>query len=257
MKQIVTDRVNSFENWRNSYKNLYDDYIWIQLNYDPKNANIISLVFEQKTNQTNLKIPSKLLSKNSVIINLTDPNSEFYIHNIETLKSILNLKLMNEITNNHYPTSYWDYRLKTRPQNCLTADIDALEITNNGFTAIEAAQLFDTSSINNAIPHIFRTFNFRKNKVNPNQYYAQFRYAGTINAEAFILFHKINGTVLDEKSPVFLLKNDEMFYKLLNFILKLDRSQENIFIERCSPFLHNSLIQFKNIHEAYRYIKSI
>lgn len=257
MKQIVTDRVNSFENWRDFYRNLYGDYIWVQLNYNPENADIISLVFEEKANKINTNIPSTLFSKNSIIINLFNPKSDFYVHDIEMLKNVLNLKLLNEITNSNYPSSYWDYRLKTRPQNCLTADVDALEITNNGFVAVEAAQLFDTSNSDKAIPHIFRTFNFRKNKVNPNQYYAQFKYAKTINSEAFILFHKINGTVLDEKSPVFLMKNNEIFYRLLNFILTLDRTDESDFIRRCSPLLKKSLVQFNNIHEAYRYIKSL
>lgn len=257
MKQIATDRVDSFESWRNFHRASYGDYVWIQLNYNPENADIISLVFEEKANKINSNIPSELLSKNAKIINFFDPKSKFYIHNIESLKNVLNLSLLNEITNLNYPSSYWDYRLKTRPQNCLTADIDALEITHSGFVAIEAAQLFDTSNIDNAIPHIFRTFNFRKNKVNPNQYYAQFKYAKTINSEAFILFHKINGTILDEKSPVFLLKNDEMFYRLLNFILRLGRTDESEVIKKCSPFLKNSLVQFQNIHEAYRYIKSI
>ena len=48
--------------------------------------------------------------------------------------------------------SYWDFRLATIPKNCLSADIDSLEISKNlKLIAIEAAQLFDTSSKKEAI----------------------------------------------------------------------------------------------------------
>ena len=185
MKKIHTNRVDSFENWRVSKISKYGLFNWVQLNYDPETSDIISLIFEEKSNGINRNIESYLLmTHKSHIINFYDPTSSFYIKDISTLKDQIGLQLLTDINNDNRAYSYWNYRLKTKPQNCLTADVDSLEFTKHGITIIEAAQLFDTSSILNAIPHIFRTFNWRPNKVNPKQYYSQYKYAKDIKAKS-------------------------------------------------------------------------
>lgn len=257
MKKIHTNRVDSFENWRVSKISKYGLFNWVQLNYDPETSDIISLIFEEKSNGINKNIESYLLrTHKSHIINFYDPTSRFYIKDISTLKDQIGLQLLTDINNDNRAYSYWNYRLKTKPQNCLTADVDSLEFTKHGITIIEAAQLFDTSSILNAIPHIFRTFNLRPNKVNPKQYYSQYKYAKDIKAKSYILFHRINDNILDERSPVLLLENNENFYNMLTFILRLDRYSESVFLQKYSNYLAENLIQFKNIDDAYEFIKS-
>ena len=104
MKQIHTNRVDSFENWRVSRISEYGLFNWVQLNYNPENSDIISLIFEEKRNGINRNIKSYLLETHeSHIINFYDPESNFYIKDISILKDQIGLQLLSNISNYNIP----------------------------------------------------------------------------------------------------------------------------------------------------------
>lgn len=143
----------------------------------------------------------------------------------------------------------------TKPQNCLTTDIDALENFNNRLVAVEAAQLFDTNNINEAIKHIFKTFKLRKNQVNPEQYLSHYNFANMVNGKSYILFHKINKkSELEDKEKCLLIENNKDFYNMLNEILIFDRNDMSGFISKYGAYLKNELMQFKDVYETYKYL---
>lgn len=257
MKGIQTSKTDAFEQWRINNSTVYGDFIWVQINYDILGANTLSIVFEEKP-QININIKNIIQKINGIIpyyiLNFININSKFYV-DATTLDKKMNLSLKNKCLSQ--VSSYWEYRLKTLPQNCLTCDIDSLEAGKNKLVAIEAAQLFDTNSIVDALPNIFRTFKFRKNEVNENQYLSQFNFMQKINGEAFILFHIIDNNKLDTTKPVFIIKNDYDFYKILCDIKKMSRNDEAIFIKKYNNFFNKNLIPYKNIGDAYGYIKRL
>lgn len=264
MKQQRTDKIHAFENWRIRNKDRYGSFIWPQLNYNFSDASIISIIFEQKpdVNITRHKELINLIQESNLpyfVINFVDEQSVYF-----TLPQDLDKKLGLILTHNNIDfsniKSYWDFRLATIPKNCLSADIDSLEISKNlKLIAIEAAQLFDTSSKKEAIKHIFRTFKWRHNEVNPKQYLAQYKFSLLNSGEAYILFHKINDkNELDDISECFLLKNNEEFYEMLCFIKdKCSRNDEVKFIRKYEDFLVNNLISMENIYKLYEFIKLI
>lgn len=253
----TNDRLASFEIWRKNNVGRFGDFIWIQINYDINSANTIAVIFEQKAN-TNLDIKfmaQKLCKIPYFVLNFTDINSPCYTDGSD-LHDKLGLVITNKLSSKII--SYWDYRLQTRPKNCLTADIDSIELTNSAnCIAIEAAQLYDTSTINMAIKHIFRTFKFRPNKVNEKQYLSQYKFMQNIHGKAFILFHIVERGCLDETKPVLLIENDENFYNMLCDIKGFSRYDELIFVGRYEKYLYNNLKQYDDIFEAYDYIKSL
>lgn len=229
MKGITTNKTQSFETWRQKNINRFGDFVWLQMNYDSNNADIISIIFEEKPNiNSNLaQTLNKIHNIPYFILNFTNVSSAHYDDGIN-LHNKLGLVLGNTLSRKI--NSYWDYRLATRPQNCLSADIDSLESTKTQLVAIEAAQLFNTNTIDEAIPHIFRTFKFRKNEVNEKQYLAQYKLMQKLGGTAFILFHIITNEVLNDATPVFLMKNDINFYDMLCGIKGLSRNDEIKFI---------------------------
>ena len=254
--QHTSDRKDSFLDWRLSKAVEFGKFWWPQLNYDFATASTISVVFEEQ-NYLNLNIPEALTHAKipGYIINFVDKNSGHYVPP-KQLANLLNLQLATHIPDDWNGKTYWAYRLSTRPQNCLTADVDALELTSNfNWVGVEAAQLYDTSSVDNAIRHIFRTFKFRPNQVNPKQYLAQHKYLSSLGGQSFILFHKINQGIVDEVSPVFTIKNDERFYDMLTKIINdYGRFEEDVFIHDFSDYLRRSLVQHKNIEAAYKWL---
>lgn len=264
MKQQRTDKIHSFENWRIKNKGSYGSFIWPQLNYNFSDASIISIIFEQKPdiNITRHRELINIIEKSNLpyfIINFLDEKSKYFISPQNLDKKIgLTLTYSNiDFTNIR---SYWDFRLATIPKNCLSADIDSLEISDNfKLIAIEAAQLFDTSSKQEAIKHIFRTFKRRHHEVNPKQYLAQYKFSLLTSGEAYILFHKINDkNELDDKSECLLLRNNKEFYEMLCFIKdECSKNDEKRFIQEYGDFLTSNLVPKKNIHESYEFIKSI
>ena len=257
--QHTTDRRDSFTDWRISKINLFGPFLWPQINYDFKNANVISVVFEQN-GELNSNIPLQRLESTGItnfLVNFIDPRSSNYVIPSELAKS-LKLRLANPLPADWKGKTYWQYRLATRPQNCLTSDIDALEIKADGsFVAIEAAQLYDTSNIDVAIRHIFRSFKFRPNQVNPKQYFAQHKYAKKINGESYILFHQITQGQIDSTKPAFTIKNDGLFFEMLtNIITKYSKSDEDLFVKDYYNYLNNALIWHANIEAAYRWLLS-
>lgn len=254
--QHTADRKDSFSEWRIGQIDKFGRFLWPQINYDFETADVISAIFEQQ-GQLNSAIPSTLENakiKNH-IINFTNPGSEYYV-SPQNLAKALNLRLATQLPPNWNGCTYWHYRLATRPQNCLTADVDALEVKKSGdFVAVEAAQLYDTSSIDIAIRHIFRTFKFRPNQVNPKQYLAQHKYAKAIGGESFILFHQIIQGKTDTNSPVFTIRNDGRFFEMLSKIIsQYSKQDEAFFVRDYSGYLRSALKQHKNIDIAYRWL---
>lgn len=256
-RQHTTNRADSFLRWRCRHIEAFGMFWWPQLNYDVNTAETISVVFEQR-GIVNNDVPAILESTTirNFILNFTDTNSEHYIQPTK-LASVLGLVLGTPLPNTWTDNTYWDYRLNTRPQNCLTADIDALEIKANGsIVSVEAAQLFDTSNVDIAMRHIFRTFKFRPNQVNPQQYLSQHKYTKIFGGTSFILFHKINedGT-LNTRDKVFTLKNDERFFTMLTKIVNhYGRQDENLFLSDFEEYLKSELVQHDNIDEAYKWL---
>lgn len=256
MKGVTTNKTLSFETWRQTNVNRFGDFVWLQMNYDSNNADIISVIFEEKLNiNSNLtQILNKIHNIPYFILNFTDISSTYYTDGVK-LHDKLGLVLGNALSRKI--NSYWDYRLATRPQNCLSADIDSLEIAKTQLVAIEAAQLFNTNTIDEAIPHIFRTFKFRKNEVNEKQYLAQYKLMQKLDGKAFILFHIITNNALNDTTPVFLIKNDINFYDMLCEIKDLSRNDEAKFIMLYQNYLTTNLKPYKDIYSAYNYIKQL
>ncbi|EGK7523356.1 hypothetical protein IO408_001437 [Campylobacter lari] len=256
MKAIQTNKVNSFENWRINNINLYGNFIWPQINYNVENADIISIIFEEKNNINNALdcILCKIQNLPYFVLNFQDSKSKYYTNGYD-LKAKIGLRLYKEFKGSC--NSYWQYRLQTKPQNCLTADIDSLEVSNNGkFIGIEAAYLFCTDSIDLAIPNIFNTFKFRVNQVNEKQYLSQYKLMRLLHGESFILFHMINkeDNSVNTSNNVLLLKNDNSFCDMLVAIKYLEK---NKFIEKYREYFKKNIFVFKNIYEAYDYIKNL
>ena len=268
MKDIQTNKTESFETWRINNINKYGIFIWLQLNYiKNEDAKIIQTIIELKKNLNPLNSAENLkryLDKRGVdcfILDFVKSDSEYYVKNIERLHKLLNLNLKQSINNEIFKDkTYWSYRLITKPQNCLTADIDSLENFNNTLVSIEAAQLFNTENIEESIKHIFRTFKFRANEVNPEQYLSQYNFSKIVNGDAYILFHKIdknNNNALDDKSECLLIENSIDFYNMLKNINSLKRDDEDIFIEIYGEYLNDNLSQFKNIYSLYDHLSDI
>lgn len=254
MKSKQTDRITTFEVWRKNNICKFGNFIWPQINYNVNSADIISIIFEEKDN-INLNIVEFIKKLNNIqyfILNFVNNKSPHYV-NVANLHNKLGLILGKPLSTK--VESYWDYRLNTKPQNCLTTDIDSLEIGKTKLAGIEAAQLFDTTTIDRAIPHIFRTFRFRTNKVNEKQYLAQHKLMQQIGGKAFILFHTIQNKMLIESEPVFLLDNNLEFYNMLYDIKNI--KNESIFIESYKTYLMSNLKQYNNIYSAYNYIKCL
>ena len=231
-----------------------------------KNAELIQVVIELKEDVNPIKAAEMLklyLEKRGLecyILDFTRKNNIYYVDDIKTLSKTLNLELANTHINNEsfINKSYWGYRIYTRPQNCLTADIDSLENFNNVLVPIEAAELFNTANINESIKHIFRTFKFRKNGVNPEQYLSHYNFAKIVNGRAYILFHETTESgVLEDKKMCLLIENNTSFYKMLEKINNIHRDDESVFISDYGKYLKDSLIQFNNIYEAYGYLSNI
>lgn len=256
MKGITTNKTKSFETWRQKNINRFGDFVWLQMNYNSNNADIISIIFEEKSNiNSNLtQTLNKIQNIPYFILNFIDISSAHYTDGAK-LHNKLGLVLGNTLSRKI--NSYWDYRLATRPQNCLSADVDSLEISKTQLVAIEAAQLFNTSTIDEAIPHIFRTFKFRKNEVNEKQYLAQYKLMQKLGGKAFVLFHIIINETLNDTAPVFLIKNDMNFYEMLCGIKGLSRGDEAKFIMSYKNYLTTNLKQYKDIDSAYNYIKQL
>ena len=257
MKMIQTGKVHSFEQWRINHINQYGSFIWPQLNYRTPICDILNVIFEEKpyvnNNLSNFikgYIPTTLTCN---IINFIDKSSKNYV-DTSSLKSKLNLALSYEY--NDSVSSYWDYRLKTRPHNCITADIDSIELIGKHPIGIEAAQLYDTENIQESIKHIFKTFAYRKNKVNPFQYIIQQKFMKKIGGNSFILFHKIEKDRLIDNKPILLLENNEDFTNILQDIRDtcLDLS---LFLYKYQQFFQNNIKFFNNINEGYNFIKTI
>ena len=255
MKGKQTDRTATFEIWRKNNVSNLGDFIWIQINYNANSADAISIIFEEK-DDLNLNIGEIIPKLNNIqcfILNFTNNKSPYYTDG-KDLHNKIGLVLAKQLYDK--VDTYWDYRLKTLPQNCLTADIDSLEIAKTQFIGIEAAQLFDTMTIDRAMPHIFKTFKFRKNKVNEKQYLAQYKLMQKIGGKAFVLFHIINqNNTLSETSPVFLIENNVEFYNMLCDIKRL--SDESNFIKAYQSYLVSNMKQYDNIYSAYKHIKSL
>jgi hypothetical protein len=254
MKQIQTSKVDAFMNWRKNNINKYGNIIWLQLNYDPNTANIMSIILEQIKPDINVNTTSiELILKK---YNIPFYKLDFYSNNLNicNLHILIGLRLAKKLKSNDIVKSYWDYRLKTIPQNCLTADVDSLEIKNDSIVLVEAAQLFETCNIDEAIKHIFRTFKYRKNQVNEKQYYSHYKLAKVINGCSYILFHKIKNNQLIDNDCCLLIKNNEDFYNLLCNIKKSRNEQE--FLKENKSYLINNLIKFSNIYDVYDYMLS-
>lgn len=260
MKNIQTSRANVFENWRIDNIDKYGVFIWLQLNYIKNGAIIEAVIIELKNNLNPIdsaeKIKTYFTDKgiDSFILDFCNKNNKYYVDDLSRLHNDLNLTLYKNIDNDSVVSSYWDYRLQTRPSNCLTADIDSLEIFNNTFVLIEAAQLFDTANIEEAIKHIFKTFKFRRNQVNPEQYLSHYNFANKIFGKSYILFHKINNNELECNQKCLLIKNDKKFYDMLNNIKSMGRDSMYDFITTYREYLRSSLIQFDDIYKAYEYL---
>lgn len=260
MKRVQTSKANVFENWRIDNINKYGAFIWPQLNYVKNGAIVTAVIIELKKNLNPIhsveKIKTYFTDKgvDSFILDFCNKDSKYYVHDLSNLHNSLNLELYKNVNHNSAVVSYWDYRLRTRPQNCLTADIDALEIFNGTFVLIEAAQLFDTDSIEKAIQHIFKTFKFRVNQVNPEQYLSHYNFANKIFGESYILFHKISNNKLECDQKCLLIKNDKKFYEMLNKINQMGRDSISNFVATYGEYLKSSLIQFDDIYKAYEYL---
>ena len=263
-----TNKIDSFANWRTgihqklTQNNLkIRSFVWIQINYisnhDTNFCDVVSIVFEKK-DKANVgeKLISQIQEKFS-LFNIPSHYLDFNILSSKEIANILNLKLSSEPERDKYD-SYWDYRLDTKPKNCLTCDIDAFEVGQNNFILIEAAQLFNTNKneqLTEVIKHIFRTFIKRANKVNAFQYMVQDVIAQRLDAKSYIVFHKINDNILDELSPALLLENNFDFHNMLFAIADSNNytvNDENKFIKNYSSYFNENIIQYDNIQQLYQ-----
>jgi len=262
MKNIQTSKVDSFTCWRLNNIHKYGEFNWLQLNYDPTTADIMHIIIEVKE-QINTE-PEKLKKKIEkqlkrpipiYILDFNNPKSEYYV-DVNNLHKKIGL-VINEhsLKNIKNVKSYWEYRLHTKPQNCLTADIDVLEHNNkiNLFILIEAAQLYNTQNLYKAIEHIFKTFKFRKNQVNVLQYKSHVELAKLLEAKAYILFHEIENRKLKDDRECLLLNNDDFFIEML-IDIRYGKNDLYKFLNQYRDDLIKKMKQFKNIDEAYKYL---
>ena len=261
MKNIQTSKVDSFTYWRLNNIHKYGEFNWLQLNYDPITADIMHIVIEvkERINTTPEKLKDKIEKQLKkpipiFILDFNNPKSKYYV-DVNNLHKKIGLKInehyLNDIKN---VKSYWEYRLYTKPQNCLTTDIDVLEYNNkiNLFMLIEAAQLYNTKNINEAIKHIFKTFKFRKNQVNVLQYKSHIKLAELLDVKAYILFHEIENKKLKNDTKCLLLNNDNFFIEMLMDIREYDRNDLHKFLNKYKNDLIKKLKQFRNIDEVYK-----
>ena len=263
MKNIQTAKVDSFTYWRLNNIHKYGEFNWLQLNYNPNTADIMHIIIEvkEKINIEPEKLKNKIekqLKKYTpiFILDFNNPKSKYYVdvNNLhKKMGLIINEYYLNNIKN---VKSYWEYRLCTRPKNCLTADIDVLEYNSNSFIIIEAAELYNTKNINESIKHIFRTFKFRKNQVNVLQYKSHIKLAELLDSKAYILFHEIEkeNKKLKDNKHCLLLDNDYFFIKMLIDIKQYGRNNLDQFFYQYKYDLIEKIKQFNSIDSAYKYL---
>jgi len=264
MKNIQTLKVDSFTYWRLNNIHKYGNFNWLQLNYNPNTADIMHIIIEIKDRINTApeylkdKIEKQLKEPIPIfILDFNDPKSKYYV-DLNTLHKKIGLTI-NEyyLKNIKNIKSYWEYRLYTKPQNCLTADIDVLEYNNKlNFMIIEAAELYDTKNINEAIKHIFKTFKFRKNQVNELQYKSHIKFATLLKTKAYILFHEIEreNKKLKDDTYCLLLDNNNFFIEMLIDIKQYGKNDLDKFFNQYKYDLIKKIKQFNNIYDTYKYL---
>ena len=153
--------------------------------------------------------------------------------------------------------SYYQYRLTTRPLNCMTCNIDALEISRQGFYCIQATEIADTSSVSAALSDIIGVLGSNKGVMH-HRYDAQSLFSKTINSQPLVLFYKTIDGKLSDKEPVFMIENKEGFRSmLLDIQSNYAKFKHDNFVHKYKDYLMKALVSFNNVYRAYEQLNII
>lgn len=233
-KVLYTSKRDVFSTWLNDfYVQKRSKYIWAQICYDWETAELLHVVFEKNSeNQAYIQWPVQVPGVPVTNIDFTtdfptlengDPWDYLSWH-----KSALGCDLMSEPRET--PESFWDWRLKTRPQGNATCDLDFFcKTVESEYIGIEATEIYyvDTSPNPNqdVFEHFQRLLRLRKgnsNGFNLRQLKAQKSFVHIFGGRLFLLFHQI----LKEQQPYrlredkcLLLEVDDENYKTIESII--------------------------------------
>lgn len=204
MKKILyPSKRDVFNAWLNDYYvRKKSKYIWAQICYDWNTAELLHVVFEKNhENQAHIQWPVNVPGVPATNIDFTTEvptleNGEPWDYR-SWHKSALGCDLMSEPREK--PKSFWDWRLKTRPQGNATCDLDFFcKTVKNEYIGIEATEIYyvDTSPNpdQDVFEHVQRLLRLRKGNsqgFNLKQLKAQKNFVHLFGGRLFLLFHKI------------------------------------------------------------------
>lgn len=266
MTGVVATNKNAFREWRKPLKlrlqqhNLnVRSFLWLQANYTVRENQvraIKSVVFEkgQEVND-NEKLVSKV-RENIGQYGVRSFHLDFTELNTTGLHNMLGLELTRYSRSSHH-TSYYQYRLTTSPKNCVTCNIDALEISRQGFYCIQAAEIKDTSSASAALSHIIELLSINK-AVAHQRYNTQYLFSKAIKSQPLILFYKTVDSSLSDIEPVLMIENNNDFHNMLVDIQSnYAKFKHKDFVAKYKSYLMGALVSFSSIYRAYEQLNII
>lgn len=264
MKKILYEsKKNIFSKWLNHYFfNKKSKYIWPQICYDWDTGNLLHIVFEKTLeNQNYINWPVQIgdIPVTNIDFTCSPPQLDYGkvwdYHKWH--QQALNCELAQSPTT--VPTSFWNWRLQTRPQGNATCDLDFMCKTVDGkYIGIEATEIYyvDQSSDRNTdvFEHFQRLFRLRKGKTggfNLRQLKAQMDFVSLFDGRMFMLFHQIlkdqNSYSLREDKCLLLELNEESYHGI-EHIVNRSTDTENI-MENLKKQIHFAPIQ--NIFDRF------
>lgn len=266
MRGMLATKNNAFRDWRKPLKARLQphslnirSFLWLQANYtveEKQVKTIKSIVFEKGQGVNDSGV---LVSKVRERIGEYGVRSFFLdFNNLNTtgLHNLLGLELSQFSSVSHH-SSYHEYRMTTRPQNCMTCNIDALEISSQGFYCIQATEIKDTSSPVAALSDIIEILGTNKS-VTHQRYNTQALFSKAIKSQSLVLFYKTVDMKLGDKEPVLMIENNEDFHNmLLDIQSNYAKFKHRDFVNKYKNYLTGALVPFNNIYRAYEQLNII
>lgn len=267
MKEIIhSEKKDVFSTWLNDYcarKNL--KYIWPQICYRWDTGALLHIVFEKNsTNEQHVQWPMHIPAIPATNIDFTTSPPTLGNGKAWDYQTWHERALACMLSNRpeEAPASFWDWRLKTKPQGNATCDLDFFCKTVDGeYIGIEATEIYyvDPSPDPNrdVYEHLQRLLTLRKGEnpgFNLKQLKAQMNFVRRFQGRLFMLFHQIlkrrHPYRLRDDKCLLLEINDES-YEAIEFIVSQagTLSHEAVRDPHAKPACEGSIQRLKrNIH---------
>ena len=204
MKKILYEnKKDVFSNWLNKYFiRKQSRYIWAQICYDWDTGNLLHVVFEKNSsNEKYIQWPIYMPDIPVTNIDFTSGTPTLDNGQLWDYKSWHRDALRCNLSSDPRtePTSFWDWRLQTRPQGNATCDLDFFcKTVDKEFIGIEATEIYyvdSSADINQDVfEHFQRLLKLRKGNshgFNLRQLRAQKKFVRLFKGRLFMLFHQI------------------------------------------------------------------